>query len=70
MLVIETGDTQMTFPRNVVIATGTFAVVRFGTENAGIIEMAADAVGTEAVALGHARFIAPHVSNWSVVVAA
>lgn len=61
----------MTDSRNVVIASGTFAVVRFSNENTtGIIEMAADACGTEAVALGHAKFLAPHVNHWTLEEAA
>ena len=56
--------------RSVVVTSGTFAVVRFSiSETSGLIEMASEALGTEEAALGHAKFLAPHVTEWTVTVA-
>jgi hypothetical protein len=51
-----------------VVASGTLAVVCYTDRDVtGTIELASDARGTETVALGHAKFIAPHVIDWNVV---
>ena len=50
----------------VVVTAGTLAVIRF-TGTSGVVEIAASAQGTEAVALGHAKFVAPSVTDWTVV---
>lgn len=53
-------------PRRVVVASGTFAIVAFSyAEKAGVVELYEP--GTESVALGHAKFVAPHVTEWSVI---
>ncbi len=58
----------MTTALSIVITSGTFAVVRFSpVETSGVIEIAAEARGTESAALDHAKFLAPHVTDWSVI---
>lgn len=54
-------------PRNVVVAAGTLATVNFSmAERCGVIRVSAGY--SAAAALGHAKFLAPHVTDWAVVV--
>lgn len=62
--------TNLTTPdsRRVVVATGTLAIVSYRLDDGvGTIEIPTVEINTRDVAIGHARFIAPHVLVWNVV---